>query len=112
MSDSTSCLSRVINLSFKFACSRYEGEAAWNGGKNVASFLGEQIYTAAVFAQPHLESMASSTANALKAAAEDSMDKIRGHSWTKTHDACVEIASVAECCVHRSQFIASAVTVL
>ncbi|CAK9035218.1 unnamed protein product [Durusdinium trenchii] len=53
------------------------GEAAWNGGKNVASFLGEQIYTAAVFAQPHLESMASSTANALKAAAEDSMDKIR-----------------------------------
>jgi hypothetical protein len=46
----------------------------------VASFLGNQIYEAAAMAQPHVQSMANSAADALKAAAEDSMGKIRG--WT------------------------------
>lgn len=53
------------------------GSAAWTGGRHVASFLGEQIYEAAVMAQPHVQSMATSAANALKVAAEDSVDKLR-----------------------------------
>mmetsp|Transcript_86467 Transcript_86467/g.137252 ORF Transcript_86467/g.137252 Transcript_86467/m.137252 type:complete len:543 (-) Transcript_86467:306-1934(-) len=53
------------------------GAASWTGAKHVASFLGNQIYEAAVLAQPHVQSMANSAADALKAAAEDSMGKIR-----------------------------------
>lgn len=53
------------------------GAASWTGAKHVASFLGNQIYEAAAMAQPHVQSMANSAADALKAAAEDSMGKIR-----------------------------------
>ena len=44
----------------------------------MATFLGHHLYEAAVMAQPHVQSMANSAADALKSAAEDSMGKIRG----------------------------------
>jgi len=53
------------------------GKAAWNGGKEVALFVGNQLYTAATVAQPHVESLASSAAGALQSAAESTMDSIR-----------------------------------
>lgn len=59
----------------------FTGSAAWTGGRHVASFLGEQIYEAAVMAQPHVQSMATSAANALKVAASDSVDTLRGGAF-------------------------------
>ena len=56
------------------------GKAAWNGGKEVALFVGNQLYTAATVAQPHVESLASSAAGALQSAAESTMDSIRGQT--------------------------------